>query len=282
MEEHIIQGQGNYIYTNSEGQGFPLVLCDGLGCNGFVFKHLRPFLTQHYQTIYWNYRGHGKSIVSSKRSDYSMAVIQDDLLAVLGAWGVNQAVLCGYSLGSLVAFDLTLRYPEKVRALISVCGMFGQPLKHLHDSDIMARVFPFILPVVDVMPDALFQAGWKAFIGSDACVALFGTGKGEEVKDNLIPYFQHMTDMSPKAFVYTLAAAQEHSLEDRLKEIQCPTLVLSGGNDTMSPVSVSKVIANEIPNAELFVVAQGTHIMLLEFPEAIQGRIDRFLKERVC
>jgi pimeloyl-ACP methyl ester carboxylesterase len=196
---------------------------------------------------------------------------------MFGAWGIEEAIVIGYSMGAMVALELALKYPAKVKALVSICGVYGRPLDYLHGHNTMAKMLPLLLGVASVVPDSWLVRGWESFIGSDTCVTLFGTGKGKQIRDNLIPYFAHMTSMHPKAFIYTLAATQEYSLEDRLKEIKQPTLLLAGESDLLSPPFVVCTMSAELPNASMHVI-DGTHILPLEQPELVQGIVSGFLE----
>ena len=278
MEELVVKSGGAKLYTNSEGQGFPVVISDGIWCDNFAPKYLRPFLA-HHQTIYWNYLGHGKSSASLKQSDYTLDTFTAGLRAVLDAYGIDRAILCGYSMGALVSLNLAIHYPERVKGLVSICGTYGGPLNYLGGSDLVAKMFPAIYAVINTLPSYWARKVWKAAFSSDAVrnrFVVLGT-KSKETTSDMIPYFQHMAELDPKVFIYTLAAIQEANIRTQLEEVQCPTLLLSGGQDTMSPSIVSNVMAQEIPNVRLVTISDATHLMLVEYVDRVRVKIEEFI-----
>src|SRR5262245_31814406 len=62
-ERFISSFDGASLYTADSGAGMPVVLCDGLGCDGYIWKYIRPQLAERYHVVRWNYRGHGLSPV---------------------------------------------------------------------------------------------------------------------------------------------------------------------------------------------------------------------------
>ncbi len=60
-QDFLTVPDGASLYYQVEGEGEPgMVLCDGLGCDGFAWKYLAPYLQQRYRVLRWHYRGHGQ------------------------------------------------------------------------------------------------------------------------------------------------------------------------------------------------------------------------------
>ena len=61
-QDYLTVPDGASLYYQVQGEGEPgMVLCDGLGCDGFAWKYLTPYLEQRYRVLRWHYRGHGRS-----------------------------------------------------------------------------------------------------------------------------------------------------------------------------------------------------------------------------
>ena len=73
----------------------------------------------------------------------------------------------------------------------------------------------------------------------------------------------------------------EHDGEPALSRILAPLLFVAGDKDRMTPASIKKVIAERVPRAEIFVVPGGTHYSLLEYPELVVARVERFLDDHM-
>src|SRR5205809_463414 len=65
-EQFVPAADGTRLYTKVRGEGRPVVLCDGLGCDGFVWRYLEEPLAAQYQVVRWHYRGHGLSSVRAQ------------------------------------------------------------------------------------------------------------------------------------------------------------------------------------------------------------------------
>src|SRR5471030_2815617 len=127
LEEGFATGaDGTRIHYSVVGKGEPaLVLCDGIGCDGFVWKYIAREFASSHRIVRWHYRGHGKSAIPEDRSRTDFDDICDDLSAVIKAAGVTRPVLMGHSMGVQVALEFHRRHPEQVRALALICGSHG-------------------------------------------------------------------------------------------------------------------------------------------------------------
>jgi pimeloyl-ACP methyl ester carboxylesterase len=260
-----------------------MVLCDGLGCDGFAWKYLLPRLKAQHRVIRWHYRGHGRSTVPAERTRVGMAYTCDDLAAVLEATGVKEAVVFGHSMGAQVALEFHRGHPELVRGLVLVCGSYGNPLDTFHDDTLLKTAFPAIRSVVERFP-SLSAKVINAITTSEIAlqVALRFEVNGELLRRaDLIPYFDHLGKMDPVVFVRTLDALAEHTAWDHLPSVNVPTLVIGGETDRFTPLWLSRRMADAIPGSEFMIVPQGSHTATLEQPELVWHRIERFLRERV-
>jgi len=73
----------------------------------------------------------------------------------------------------------------------------------------------------------------------------------------------------------------DHDGRDVPAKIKCPTLVITGDRDLFTPVSMTRRMVNETPDAEFLAIKGGTHYTPLEFPMVVNLRIEKFLRERL-
>jgi pimeloyl-ACP methyl ester carboxylesterase len=73
----------------------------------------------------------------------------------------------------------------------------------------------------------------------------------------------------------------DHDLTDFLPHIEVPTLIIAGEKDLVTPLHRSRKMAALIPRSELIILPEGSHAAIVEHPETINRRVDRFLAERV-
>lgn len=276
-------GDGTRLFWGTRGEGPPIVLNDGIGCDGFAWKYLLPHLAADHRVIHWHYRAHGRSGLPVDAGRIDLPAHARDLLSVLDALGVDRAVLVGHSMGTQVALETLRLAPDRVSGLVLVCGSYGKVTATFHGSDMLKQVLPAILEAVE-RRKGLARAVWGRI---PAKLAFHIARLSKEVdklavrEEDFRPYMEHIALMDPSIFLGMLRFAGEHTAEDLLERVSVPTLVISAERDTFTPPVLAQHMADTIPNAELFMLRGASHAAPIEQPVAIQLRIDKFLRERV-
>lgn len=281
-QDHVRVPDGASIFYEVRNEGEPaMVLCDGLGCDGFAWKYLLPLLERRHRVIRWHYRGHGQSGLPADRTNVGVNPCVDDLEQVLQAAGVGKAVLFGHSMGVQVALEYQRQHPERVSALVLLCGSYGRPLDTFHDTTLLKRALPLIRTVVERFPLATARFN-KAVMGTETMLELalsLELNRALLKKDDLAPYFHHMARMDPVVFLRTLQSLSEHTARDHLPNIDIPVLVVGGEQDHFTPAHLSREMADRIPGAKLLMVKGGSHTAPLESPEAVAHAVEVFLSD---
>src|SRR4051812_10180390 len=86
------------LYVRETGEGLPIVLCDGIGCDGFIWKYLSQHFGERYRLVRWHYRGHGQSAVPKDPGSLTMEALRQDLEVVVRALELPPFVLVGHSM----------------------------------------------------------------------------------------------------------------------------------------------------------------------------------------
>jgi pimeloyl-ACP methyl ester carboxylesterase len=192
---------------------------------------------------------------------------------------MERAVLIGHSMGTQVALEAYRAAPERVTALILICGTYGRVTSTFHDSDVLERLLPH-LSELTTLHGPLVRALWGRVPAKLAY--LIGSWIGEIDgrtlhRDDFVDYVEHLATMDPDVYFRMLSLAGEHSAEDLLPNIRVPTLVIAGELDTFTPCRLARRMATEIPGAEYFEVIGGTHSTPAERPTTVNERIDHFM-----
>ena len=257
----------------------PLVLSDGIGCDGYAWKYVIRRFQRTHRLIHWHYRGHGRSGLPRDRTRTSFDDICGDLAAVLRETGTGQAVLVGHSMGVQVSLEYHRRHPEQVRALVLMLGSHGLPLDTFHDSRVLRVVIPAMMSAATRFPETL-GLFWRVMAGGELA---FQVATRLEVNGKLIrredfqPYFDHLSGMDPRLFLSMLLHAGEHSAYDHLPKVDVPTLIVAGTDDTFTPYWLSEEMHDRIRGSEMLTIPGGSHTATLEQPELIELRLERFL-----
>jgi len=271
---------GTQLYVRERpGPGLTTILCDGIVCDGYIWKYLWDDLAGKTHLAHWNYRGHGKSGLPADPDLIDVAAHASDLDAVRRHLGDRPVVLVGHSLGCQVVLEAFRQRRDKIVGLALLCGSSGHVLETFHGSDILARVLPDVIKAADARPE-LFRSLWRN-VPIDLAVRIAlasGEVDGSMLHpDDLVPYLEHATKMDFLLFLRMLKAAGEHSAKGFLASIDVPVLVVAGQNDKFTPCDRATEMAGALPRSELLVVHGATHVAPLEQRELVSGRIARFL-----
>lgn len=262
-------------------EGPPVVLCDGIGCDGFAWKYLQPHLAETHRVAHWHYRAHGRSGLPRDRARIDLPAHARDLLAVMDAAGLESAILVGHSMGTQVALETYRLAPERVRGMVLMCGSYGKITTTFHGSDVLKQVLPTIIEAVE-KNQGIARALWGRIPPG---IAFRIAQMSREVDSLAIReedfrwYMEHVASMEPSIFFAMLRLAGEHTAEDVLPLIQVPTLVMAAERDTFTPSSLAQHMAEVIPGAEFFLLRGASHAAPVEQPVAIERRIDQWLTD---
>jgi len=220
---------------------------------------------KHFDTLAYDQRGLGQT--DKPDYAYSMADYADDAAALMEAIGWGSANVIGISFGGMVAQELTLRHPGKVRRLVLGCtspggaGGASYPLHTLQEMPPEARV-RHMLPIQDVRCDAAWQEAHPQEVETLIRMALDDPWADEPGRV-----------MGARR---QLEARRHHDVWERLPQIEAPTLIAAGRYDGMALPETQERLARQIPGAEL-IFFEGGHLFMMQDPKAIPAMIDFLL-----
>ncbi len=283
-EGFAVGADGTRLYFHRQagpaaGPSLTALLCDGLACDGFIWKYLWGELAEQLTVAHSHYRGHGRSGLPADTEQIGVKALADDVDSVRRELGDPPVVLIGHSLGTQVALEAYRRRPEGVAALVLLCGSFGRVTYTFKGSEMLASVLPNLIEFATQHP-IVTRAIWSSVPPKVAIAVARLTGdinlRAVRLED-VEPYFQHVSIVDFELFLRMLRAAGEHSAEDLLAHVHVPVLVVAGAKDSFTPAAVSRAMAEAIPGAELELIPSGTHLAPLEHHLEIAARIATFL-----
>ena len=257
------------------------ILCDGIACDGFIWKYLWDDLTTDANVVHWHYRGHGRS---ARPADPSVIELTDHardmntVRAMTAAEG--PVVLFGHSMGCQVALEAYRMHPENVLGLVLICGSYGRITHTFRGTDVMAQLLPRVIEAVD-KHTRVARGLWGHLPPAVALRIALLTGEVDRVSiqpDDLLPYMKHMVDIDLPMFLRMLRSAGEHTAKDLLPKIDVPVLVLAGDRDMFTPTRYAEEMAALIPRSELHVIS-GTHVIPIERKDQVAELVRTFLKK---
>lgn len=273
---------GTPIWCGTTGQGPALVLCDGFACDGFIWPYVIDHFCEDYKVVRWHYRGHGRS---GPPPDPGRLTLQDvclDLEEVLDVLGIEEAILVGHSMGAQVIFEAWAHFPERIRALIPICGTYERPLDTFNDTDLFARLLPYLEMAAQAAPSAL-QRLWEVVMPSQLSYVLAHL---TELNTNLVrgedfrPYLEHTAAMDVQIYLGMLGHLAEHTTAPILPTITAPVLVIASEFDSFTPLHRSERMHELLPDSEMLVLPGASHAGPIELPDTVTGAMEKFLVRR--
>ncbi|QGX97402.1 alpha/beta fold hydrolase [Roseovarius faecimaris] len=243
-----------------EGSGPPLILVHGIGAARNTWAKLMPVLTPHFTVVSYDLRGHGASPMPD--GEFGLDELVADLERVRERSGFDQVHVAGHSLGGMIGPAYARLYPERVLSL----GVLSTAAFRTEEDSTKVlgvvrameeRGIPNILPT---LTDRWF---------TDAFIAEHGDVVERRLKQVI------GTDAGVFLNVFRIYATVEMS--PWLHEVATPALVLTGENDGGCPPRLNEKIAAAMPNAELVILPEYKHSLLLEAGEIVAEHIKRFI-----
>lgn len=274
----IATPDGPLLSVRVTGQvgGPAVLLCDGVGCDGYIWRYLRPALERRCHVVHFHYRGHGQSEVPEDQRTMTIEQAARDAWTVLDHLGIERATLMGHSMGVQVILTAAWQQPARTAALVPMCGAFERPLDTFQGSDVGARLLPFLTGAA-----LRYQAGlrklWQRWVPTELAYQLaVATEINPKMirRDDFLPYLNHMARLDPLVFLAFLQSAAHHSARQWLSQLDCPALVVAGLRDHFTPGRLQAELVELLPNAELLEIPGGSHTAPLELPELIELRLE--------
>lgn len=258
-----VRVNGVSLHLVDEGRGNPLVFLHGFPLSHAMWDGQRRAFRRTQRVLIPDLRGFGRSVSSD--DVVSMDQFADDIAALLTAVGVTQPItLCGLSMGGYIALAFARRHSTRLGRLV-LCdtrAVPDSPEAAEQRRSLAARV---LVDGPRVVVDAMLPK-------------LFGPDTNEQ-KPIIV---DSVRDVMLASSSRGIAAAQR-GMADRidsrphLEQIRCPTLVIVGEHDAISPADEMRALAAAIPRAEFAVIEQVGHMAPLEAPQKFNTVLSNWL-----
>lgn len=281
----IAESDGSPLFYESWGERgslTPALFCDGIGCDGYVWRYLRDDLGARF-CLHPHYRGHGRTAPPRDPRRVTIEDLADDVACVLDDALVPRAVLVGHSMGVQVALETYRRHAARVAGLILICGAPSNPLKTFRGSDALEELLPAIARWIHRVPGVINRVT-RAVLPTRLAYEI---ASRLEIRRELVepadfmPYLEGMARIDARLFVAMLSGAGRHSADELLPSIDVPCLVIAGGRDGFTPPERSRAMAAAIPGAELLEIPNASHTAPIERPRLVDDTIGDFLERRI-
>lgn len=251
------------IFYRLEGQdGLPvIVLSHSIGTDRAMWTPQVPDLTQHFQVLRYDTRGHGAS--DGPPGEYSVEQLGRDALALVDGLKISKFAFCGLSMGGAVGQWLALHAPERLTHLVlaNTSPRFGTPEQW------NSRI------------QAVRQGGMPAIVGL-ALGRFFSPEFLASSSPEVSSIRSVLLGTVPEGYVSCCAALRDFDSTAALEKIKTPTLVIVGDKDVSTPLSGNgDVLVRGISGANL-VRLPVAHLSNLEAPRSFTAALIAFLQPK--
>jgi 3-oxoadipate enol-lactonase len=265
---------------SNEGRGVPVVISNGLGTPHDAWPDLNR-RTETYRVVTWDHRGLGGSDRPSDESRITIADHTDDLFAVMDSYGIDRAVVIGWSAGVNIAFEAALREQQRIAGVLAVGGVPGgsfeallHPLPRIlrtRAGRVGSHLMRYLGPVLNRLGDGLPGSPEHGF--DPRGVGTFGLDLVHG--QTLVRVLRRFADHDWPWYSRLVRAVGDHPPMD-LSVIDMPVTFLAGTWDLVTSAERMRAASAQTPHSR-YVELAATHFLPLQFPQRMSTELDRLV-----
>jgi flavin reductase (DIM6/NTAB) family NADH-FMN oxidoreductase RutF/pimeloyl-ACP methyl ester carboxylesterase len=246
------------------GSGAPVLFIHGVGMNAAIWQPQIERMADRFDLVAIDMLGHGQSPLPPQHPE--LADYADQAVRLLDHLGLDKVFVVGHSMGALVAQELALRAPGRVRRIVSLNAVFRRP--------------PELTEAVRQRAAALTGRGDAA--GTAQTIARwFGDPVPAELEATAQKTASALSAVDPEGYArtYRLFARADDEHADRLPALAVPALFMTGSEDKNSSPAMSAAMARLAPRGRCTVLPGERHMMAVAAPDLTTRHIVDFLTE---
>ena len=249
---HRIDGRGGRWVTFVTGIANDLTMWDGQ----------IPALAGDFRILRYDLRGHGGSEATG--GDYSMALLVEDLKALLDAQKIQKTSLVGLGLGGALAQAFAIEHPDRLDRLMPCCCR--------------ARMVPDFAAMWHKLRETVRQNGLETIV--EPTVQRWFSEDFKAAHPDVLDSIRRMIrGTTLEGYLGVTAAFIALDVEDRLQEIRAPILYVSGAEDKLGgPPALMQGLSGKVKGARHVSVPNAAHIANIQNPEGFNRALREFLK----
>ena len=252
------------------GNGEPVILIMGITAPGAVWEAHREVWQENFQCITADNRGVGQT--DKPAGDYSSAMMADDYANLIDHLNLEKAHIVGCSMGSIIAQQLALRHPEKVKSLVLMCSWARCDSYAKSTFEHMKQCKAHLTPAAFMEWIQLIIFHKRSWDNPEFSQSMID-GRNDASID---PNPQPLHGLEGQA-----AACIEHNTLDQLENITVPTLLIGGEDDIFTPRWMAEELHTGITNSELHLYPESGHAFHWENLEDFNQRVITFIQANI-
>jgi 3-oxoadipate enol-lactonase len=237
-----------------------LLLANSLGTDLRSWDDVVARLVRHFRIIRYDKRGHG--LTDAPAPPYTVDALAADVVGLLDHLKIDHALVCGISVGGLIAQALALSHPERVRALV-LCDT-GARIGAVESWE--QRIAAVRASGLNALASAMMERWFSNEFRQRRVVDVRG-------------YSNMLVRTTVDGYIGTCYALRDADFRQTVSRIKCRTLVLCGAQDIATPPDLGRELARLIPGAKFSLIENAGHLSCIEQPEEMTNRMLQFFRE---
>ncbi len=229
--------------NKSMGEGENVFFLHGLGGNIYNWAYQTKYFSETNNVVSLELPGHGRS---SGKGGASIDYYTDLVREFFDVMAMDNLVFIGHSMGGVIALDFSVKYPERVKALVLV-----------------ATSAKFDIPTQKLME---LKNDMESIFGSL-----------EKAKEKMKDIDERLVTNDMMVLLGDVMAVKKFDGTSHLSEIKMPTLVIGGADDILAPVSYSEQLHANIKNSQLKIIENAGHMVMVEAHQEFNTVLEEFL-----
>lgn len=235
-----------------------LLLLNPLGTTLEIWDEPFTALSERYEVMRYDARGHGESTAGSK-TEVTMEQLARDALAVLDACGIARAHLCGLSIGGMTAMQIATLWPDRVLKAALCSTSPYMPSRESWNTRIETVHKQGVAPLIDGILQRWLTTPYR----------MANPDQVERIRAMLLT-------VKPQGYAACCAAIRDMDQRQSIKTITAKTLVVGGTEDSATTPADHALIAASIPGAQL-VMLEAAHLLQIERQAEFTDTLLQFL-----
>jgi pimeloyl-ACP methyl ester carboxylesterase len=261
------------LHIRKRGSGEVIFLIHGSFASLHTWDAWEKVLSKSYTTISMDLPGHGLT-GPTPSGHYSTDDYEKLIIALADQLKIDSFSIAGNSMGGAVAVKIALRNPQRVKKLILVDAA---GFSHLNDSSQLTTPFLFKLLqskitsqlLTKITPRFLFEMNLKQVYGDPSKIK----------QEDITRFYELMRREGNRGATVERLRNPGKNIQDSIKYIQAPTLILWGAKDQWTPLAYAHQFKEAIKTSRLIIYPNAGHIPMEEIPEETGAAVLDFLKE---
>ncbi len=250
-----------HYYTVEGADDAPtLAFSNSLGSDHRIWDPVLPYLRDKFRILRYDQRGHGLS--DAPPAPYAIRDLVEDLAGLLDSLNIDNALVCGLSVGGMIAQGLAASYPRCVRALVLCDTAMQIGPANIWDERIAAIQKGGIGALTEPIMERWFTRAFRDKRGTE-----------------LSGYINMLERTPVEGYIGTCSAIRDADLREAASSISRPTLVLCGDQDLATPPGLARELADAVAGAKFSLIEGAAHITCVEQPELFTRLVLDFWEE---